>query len=103
MLGLSAETARVVKVYHVYIMSSLTRTLYVGMSSALRQRVEQHKNGTADSFTSRYRIDRLVYFEEYFTVTEAIAREKQIKAYRREKKLRLVESVNPQWEELALP
>jgi putative endonuclease len=91
------------KVYYVYIMSSLTKTLYTGVSSALRQRVEQHKNGTAHSFTSRYKIDRLVYFEEYLNVTEAIAREKQVKAYRREKKVRLIESMNPEWEDLPPP
>jgi putative endonuclease len=92
-----------VKVYHVYIMSSLTGTLYTGVSSALRQRVEQHKNGTADSFTSRYKIDRLVYFEEYLNITEAIAREKQVKAFRREKKVRLIEALNPEWDDLPPP
>jgi len=67
------------------------------------QRVQEHKEGTdQNSFTYRYSVNRLVYFEEYDTVCEAIEREKQIKRWRREKKVSLIEAVNPGWHDLSL-
>lgn len=86
---------------YVYIMANRSCTLYVGVTSDLHQRVFQHKNKLLPGFTSRYRIDRLVYFEETPDIRDAIAREKQIKGWVRIKKLALIESVNPEWEDLS--
>jgi putative endonuclease len=69
--------------------------LYTGVTNNLVLRVGKHKAGTGCEFTARYNIDRLVYFEEFATAKEAILREKQIKAWRREKRIALIESVNP--------
>ena len=89
------------KRYFVYIMASRSRTLYVGMTGFLRQRLEQHKSGEFEGFTKRYKITRLVYYETYKYVNNAIARETEIKKWRREKKVALVESTNPTWEDLS--
>lgn len=86
--------------YYVYIMSSFTRTLYVGMTNNLSRRVWEHKNKLVPGFTEKYNITSLVYAEECTEVLDAIAREKQIKKWRREKKVTLIESINPQWQEL---
>ncbi len=88
------------KRYHVYIMASKSRTLYIGVTGFLMPRVLQHKAGDV-SFTGRYRIHRLVYYEVYRYVNNAIARETEIKKWRREKKVALVESKNPAWDDLA--
>jgi len=87
--------------YYVYIMSSKTGTLYTGMTNELRRRVYQHKNKVVDSFTSKYDINRLVYFETFGDVHQAIAREKQVKGWTRRRKLALVESQNPTWRDLS--
>ena len=89
------------KTYHVYILSSRSRNIYVGVTSDLAQRVLQHKSRLIPGFTSRYNIDRLVYFEEFSRVQDAIAREKQIKGWVRSKKVALIESGNPTWEDLS--
>ena len=86
--------------YFTYIMASLSGTLYVGMTNALVRRVRQHKSGESD-FTGRYKVDRLVYFERFQYVRNAIAREKQIKGWKREKKIALIESTNPAWRDLS--
>jgi putative endonuclease len=86
---------------YVYIMTNRSRTLYTGVTSNLQQRVFQHKNKLVAGFTSRYRIDRLVYFEETPDIRDAIAREKQIKGWVRSKKIALIESINPAWEDLS--
>ncbi len=88
------------KQYFVYILSSLTKTLYVGVTSDLKKRVWQHKEEFVDGFTKQYKIKKLVYFEMTEDVLSAIAREKQIKRWRREKKIALIESINPQWRDL---
>jgi len=85
----------------VYIMGSLTGTLYTGMTSKIDQRVFKHKFHTREGFTDRYDVERLLYRESYDDVHKAIAREKQIKGWRREKKIALIKSVNPQWLDLA--
>ena len=87
--------------YYVYILSNRSRTLYTGVTSILLGRVAQHKEGTGSAFTAKYRINRLVYFEEFASVNEAIAREKEIKELLRAKKIALIESVNPSWDDLA--
>ena len=87
--------------YHLYIMSSRSRVLYVGVTSQLSARVRQHKEASPDRFTGRYHIDRLVYSEEYQDVRDAIRREKQIKGWLRARKIALIESANPGWEDLS--
>ena len=76
--------------------------MYVGMTNDLKRRVLEHKNETLPGFTSRYNVKKLVYFECMTDVRDAIAREKEIKKWRREKKNRLVESMNPEWKDLSL-
>lgn len=89
------------KQYYVYIMSSWSRVLYVGVTSDLERRVLEHKKGLLPGFTSRYHVTRLVYYEVHERVAYAIEREKRIKAWRREKKVTLVQETNPGWEDLA--
>ncbi|MGH7779453.1 MAG: GIY-YIG nuclease family protein [Candidatus Binataceae bacterium] len=84
----------------MYILASASRTLYVGITNDLARRVHEHRDGRPGAFTSKYNIGRLVYFEEYDGPLAAIAREKEVKRWRREKKLRLVESMNPKWIDL---
>ena len=86
--------------FHVYILSSRSRTLYVGVTNSLALRIAQHRRGEVD-FTRRYAINRLVYVETTDDVRAAIAREKQIKSYRRGKKLALITHLNPGWDDLA--
>ncbi len=89
------------KQYYVYIMSSLSRTLYTGITSNLEQRVYQHKNKLVEGFTATYNVSRLVYYEVTDNVLSAIAREKQIKGWSRAKKLTLVSLANPGWADLS--
>ena len=88
-------------VRYVYIMCSVTRVLYTGSTTDLRRRVYQHKHGLIPGFTQEYSITRLVYFESTNHVRAALERERQIKGWRREKKLNLIESVNAGWLDLA--
>ncbi len=75
-------------------------TLYIGVTSNLVKRVYEHKNGLADGFTKKYKLHRLVYYETTSNIESAIKREKQLKFWLRDWKLRLVESNNPQWKDL---
>ncbi len=85
----------------VYIMANKRNgTIYTGVTSTLVQRVQQHKEDIVRGFTSRYGCKRLVYFEVYDEMMDAIAREKQIKAGSRNKKLALIEGLNPDWRDL---
>jgi putative endonuclease len=88
------------KLYFVYIMASKTRRLYTGVTNDLQKRVYEHKNKMVEGFSFRYNINRLVYYEESRDINAAIAREKQIKGWLRNKKLALVDSANPQWSDL---
>jgi putative endonuclease len=88
--------------FWVYIMSSRSRRLYTGMTNSINNRVRQHKSGEFDGFTKRYKINRLVYFEEHKYVGNTIKREKQVKGWDRAKRIALIESVNPTWEDLAV-
>jgi putative endonuclease len=88
-------------VRYVYILASQSRVLYTGTTSDLRRRVYQHKHGLIPGFTSQYAVNRLVYFESTSHIRAAVERERQIKAWRREKKLRLIESVNAGWLDLS--
>ena len=88
--------------YWVYIVASRSRRLYIGVTSDLQRRLAQHKEKTIDGFTKRYNIDRLVHFEETTDIHSALAREKQIKGWRREKKVLLIEEKNPLWGDLSV-
>jgi putative endonuclease len=87
--------------YFTYIVASRSHTLYVGVTSDLHKRVFQHKWREHDGFTERYNCDRLVWFEISQEVRNAIAREKQVKHWRREKKIALIEKMNPAWADLS--
>jgi putative endonuclease len=87
--------------FYVYMLSSKSRRLYVGVTNNLERRLFEHKSKKADGFTKRYNIDRLVYFEQTTDVLSAITREKQIKSWNRSKKIRLIENDNPAWEDLS--
>jgi len=89
------------KEYYVYILTNRSRTLYVGMTNDIVRRVQEHKEGRGSKFTSKYRINRLVYYESTNDVLSAIAREKQIKGWLRAKKIALIESLNPDWRDLS--
>jgi putative endonuclease len=87
--------------YFTYIMASRSHTLYIGVTSDLHRRVFQHKWKEHDGFTARYNCDRLVWFEGHNDVTRAIAREKELKGWRRARKIALIEAVNPAWIDLS--
>ena len=89
------------KRYYVYILTSKTGTLYVGVTNDLQRRIYEHKHGLIEGFTKRYKLTRLVYYEETPEVNEAITREKEIKTWRRSKKLDLIKSLNPEWKDLS--
>ena len=88
--------------YYVYVMANRSRTLYVGMTNDLQRRVYEHEHMVKDGFTRRYLVDRLVYYEVTDDASSAIAREKEIKGWRRSKKIALVESRNPGWRDLSV-
>jgi putative endonuclease len=87
--------------FWVYIMASKSGTLYTGMTSGLDRRVFEHKQHLIPGFTAKYQCTRLVFFEEFSGPDNAIAREKQIKGWLRSKKIALIESTNPHWNDLA--
>jgi putative endonuclease len=88
--------------YYVYILTNANNTvIYVGVTNDLPRRLSEHKSGAIDSFTKRYRVHKLVYFEEYHNPNDAISREKQLKGWRRSKKNALVETTNPSWSDLS--
>ncbi len=87
--------------YFVYIMASISGTLYVGVTSDLEKRVQQHKLGAFDGFSKKYGCNRLVYYEQTSDVKSAIEREKQIKKWNRNKKESLIQILNPAWIDLA--
>jgi putative endonuclease len=89
------------RIFYVYLLASRSRVLYTGITNNLELRLREHRLGETEGFTKRYRVHRLVCFECYQDVRAAIAREKQIKGWRREKKVALIEAENPTWEDLA--
>jgi len=82
-------------------MASRTGTLYTGMTGFLESRIGQHKEGLIEGFSKKYSCDRLVYYETYDDVRKAIGREKQLKGWRRDRKIALIEKMNPRWQDLA--
>ena len=99
--GLAQNDKDGMKQYYVYIMTNRSKTLYTGVTNNLMRRVYEHKNKMVEGFTRKYNINRLVYFEEANDVQSAITREKHIKGWLRNKKITLIESVNPKWENLS--
>lgn len=91
------------KTYCVYILANRSRNLYTGVTNDLERRLYEHREGSVPGFTSRYRISRLVYFETFGDISAAIAREKEIKAWRREKKIWLIQRRNRLWRDLSQP
>jgi len=86
--------------YFVYIAANKGKMLYTGVTNNLVRRAYEHKGKLIPGFTKRYSIDRIVYFECYTDIGQAIEREKQIKGYRREKKIKLIDSINNEWRDL---
>ena len=87
--------------YYVYIMTNHSGTLYTGVTNDLERRVFQHKHKTVRGFTKKYNITQLVYYEHTHDINSALFREKQIKGWIREKKIKLIESMNPSWNDLS--
>ena len=90
------------RTFHVYFMPSKSGVLYLGVTSNLPLRVGQHKEKILPGFTKMYNVTKLVWFEPRSTVRSAISREKEIKKWRRSKKIALIESLNPEWNDLSL-
>ena len=88
--------------YYVYILTNRVRTLYVGVTNDLVRRVYEHKHKLVPGFTKKYNVTWLAYYESTSDIRTAIAREKQIKAFRRSKKVELIEALNPRWKDLSL-
>ena len=103
LLALAARNLHVNRgrTYYVYILANRSRNLYTGVTNSLKRRVLEHKEGSVPGFTRKYRINRLVYFASAGDIRAAIAQEKRIKAWRREKKLALISRNNPGWLDLA--
>ena len=87
--------------FWVYILVSRTGTLYTGVTGYIDRRISQHKMDSIEGFTKKYKVHRLVYYETFDHVQNAIRREKQLKGWRREKKVVLIEKANPRWQDLA--
>ncbi len=89
------------KRYYVYILASETGTLYIGVTNDLQRRIYEHKYGLIEGFTKKYSVTKLVYYEETTDIIEAISREKQIKTWRRGRKIDLIKLMNPEWNDLS--
>lgn len=90
------------KQFYVYLLTNWnSKVMYVGVTNDLQRRLYEHKNKLVKGFTEKYNVDKLVYFEETDDVISALAREKEIKKWRREKKNNLVLSINPEWKDLS--
>lgn len=90
-----------IQLYYVYILTTkLNTVLYTGITNDIKRRLFEHKTGANDGFTKKYHVHKLVYFEVFDSVYLAIAREKQIKGYSRDKKIKLIEAKNSEWKEL---
>ena len=87
--------------FYVYILSNVSRTLYVGVTSNLEARIDAHKRKLSDGFTRDYNVTILVYVEQFANPDDAIAREKQLRNWTRAKKVALIERTNPEWKDLA--
>lgn len=90
------------KNYYVYILTNNSKTLYIGVTNNLNRRVYEHKNKLVEGFTKKYNLEKLVYFEVFNNIEDALRREKQLKNWHRQWKMNLVESVNQEWKDLSL-
>jgi putative endonuclease len=90
-----------IRQYYIYILTNKSGTLYVGVTNNLERRIYEHQNHLVKWFTKKYNISKLVYYEETRDINAAIAREKQIKGWLRRRKIALIESLNPEWKDLA--
>ena len=88
------------KIYYVYILTNKSGTLYTGVTNNLKRRSWEHKYKIHESFTEKYNVDKLIYFEEYKNIDDAITREKQLKNWHRQWKINLIKKVNPNFEEI---
>lgn len=89
------------KEYYIYLITNKKlNVLYTGVTNNLIRRIYEHKNKLLDGFTKKYNVDRLIYFEAYSEINDAILREKQIKGWSRKKKNDLINTINPQWKDL---
>ncbi len=100
-LECSASGYIVKRIFHVYILSNISKMLYIGVTNAIERRVYDHKQRRLPGFTAKYNLHQLVYLEAFGHIGDAIAREKQIKGWLRAKKVALIESSNPEWNDLA--
>ena len=91
------------KIYYVYILTNKYRTVfYIGVTNNLVKRIEAHKEGVGSAFTQKYNVKSLIYFEEFISVSQAISREKQLKNWKREWKINLIKSKNPNLEDISI-
>jgi putative endonuclease len=97
----TTEFKRIEMAGYTYIMGSQTGTLYIGVTGDIYVRVQQHKNGTFEGFSKQHGCSRLLYYEQHEDISQSIAREKQLKGWRREKKLNLIRIQNPDFKDLA--
>src|SRR5579863_3753435 len=88
--------------FWVYILASKSRHIYTGVTNDIERRVREHKEGNTEGFTQKYKINRLVYCERFRYIGNAVAREKEIKGWDRQKRVELIEQSNPTWENLSL-
>ena len=96
------ESRHIMQTYYVYILASKRNgTLYIGVTNNLEKRIYEHKNGLIDGFTKKYGVNQLVFFEETSNIKSAIQREKQLKKWNRQWKLKLIENANPKWMDLS--
>ncbi|MCB9211115.1 MAG: GIY-YIG nuclease family protein [Ignavibacteriales bacterium] len=89
------------KDYYVYIITNNKKTLYIGVTNNLQRRIYEHKNQLIEGFSKKYNLNKLVYYEIYSEINDAIKREKQLKNWHREWKINLIESLNPNWDDLS--
>jgi putative endonuclease len=89
-----------VRDYFVYMLASKSGVLYIGVTNDLARRIFEHRGKWVPGFTGKYNVNRLVHFESFGNIRDAIAREKQLKGWRREKKIALIETANPTWRDL---
>ena len=87
--------------YYVYIMASNSGTLYIGVTNNLERRISEHKQELMEGFTKKYNCKKLIYYEHFFNVNDAINREKVLKGWTRKKKQNLIQTINPKWKDLS--
>jgi putative endonuclease len=87
--------------YYIYLLSNISKIIYIGVANNLERKVFEHKSMRRDGFTKKYNLHMLVYYDETDDIGRAIEREKQLKGWTRQKKVALIESINPRWKDLS--